>query len=265
MQVYSFIWATYLFKSRLSGYTTMTISKCVKNNAYIAFTVAFWIILFLLFLNFNPNIVAIPTNITLFSQDHWEIFLNIFKFNYFGKVNMPFFLISIIIPACLYWFDAYERRWKYLRINSVFLIPIILFALSYFGCPLDWLIVAFGIAYLLFPTLLLQKEVKSIIRHSNRIDTRINQINKIINEIVKICPQCAGHCIIRNENCKMNTKQRFQIKLIAKMIIDDPNLEDIIMKKHFFNQKKYKNVYEKINYAIVSERERLQNLQKSLI
>jgi hypothetical protein len=62
----------------------------------------------------------------------------------------------------------------------------------------------------------------------------------------------------------MNLAQRFQIKLIAKMIIDDPGLEDIIMRRHFFNHKKYVNVYEKINQAIVMERERQKELESTI-
>jgi hypothetical protein len=260
IQIYSFVWASCLFWSRLSGYVTMNLTKNLKNNIYIIFTVIFWMTMFLLLLNFNPYVITTPETIKLFSPEHLQQFLNIFTVNYIGKIQIPFFIFSFLMPGALLWFDLNEKRYKYIKINCLFIIPIILKALVIFNFPFDSVIVVFGIFYLLFPTILLEKETKSIIKHSNRIDTRVNQINKIIKEIVKICPQCPGHCVIRNENCKMNRVQRFQIKLIAKMIIDDPGLEDIIMRKHFFNHKKYANVYEKINFAIVSEQERLKTL-----
>jgi hypothetical protein len=264
VKIYSFIWISYLFRSRLSGYVTMNLSKEVKNNVYIAFSVVQWIMLFLIFLNFDPTIIDSSHKAGFLSQVHLGRFLSIFSVNYIGKLQIPFFIFSIIAPGFLFWFDLSERRYKYIKLNALFYIPVLSTTLILLNCQVEWLLTLLFIVYLFFPTFILEKEIKSIIRHSTKIDTRINQINKIINSIVKICPQCPGHCVIRNENCKMNTKQRFQIKLIARMIIDDPALEDIVMKKHFFNHKKYANIYEKINFAIVEEKQRIETLKSSI-
>jgi hypothetical protein len=251
-QIYSFAWATHLFRSRLSGYVTMNLSKNLKNNVYIIFTLIYWMVLFTLILNFDPSVIP-NVQREFITVEQFDKFIILFQNNYFGFLDIPFFIFSFLVPGLLLWFDLNEKRSRHIKFDLLFFIPILTMSLNYF---IDIKIILFivDILYLLFPTFILEKEISSIMRHSNRIDVRVNQIKKILTDIVKICPQCPGHCVIRNENCKMNSKQKFQLKLIAKMIIEDPQLEDLVLVKHFFNQRKYNNIYDKLNMAIAHEK-----------
>lgn len=253
-QLTSFLWVSYLLKSRLSGYVTMTITKIQKDLIYIFYSFGFWIIITLLAMNFNDTSFE---TVKFATMDQLILFIKYFNYNFFGALEWLFIPISLIPPAILLWFDYKERRWNHVKLDLLFILPFITISLNILNIPNIWILFFFDVAYLFFPVFFLRKELNSIIKHSTRIDSRISEINSILKEIAYICPACPGHCQIHNEGCKMSNKQKYQLKYIAKMILEDPPLGDIVMRKHFFKRKQYKNVYDKLNYQIAFEKKKL--------
>jgi hypothetical protein len=252
-QISSFLWSSYLLKSRLSGYVTMSISKVQKDIIYIIYSFIFWIVVFVLAMNFKNNVF---NPVEFATMNHLELFVEYLNHNFFCEINWLFIPLSLL-PLLLVWFDYKERRWNHVKLDCLFIIPFITILLNMLNIQNIWILLIFDIAYLFFPVFFLQKELKSIIKHSSRIDSRVGEINSILKEIAYICPACPGHCQIHNEGCKMSKKQKYQLKYIAKMILEDPQLGDIVMRKHFFKRKQYQNVYDKLNYQIASEKSKL--------
>jgi hypothetical protein len=244
IKIYFIIVGKNLINSRLQSYITMNIPRYVKYNVFIVYNVIFWTLIMILYINFDPSIVKYELP-PIFTSEQMNYFVYVISTSTFGKDNPLIWILTLLNLILILWFDITEKRKKHVRRDLLFFVPLVVILLNRIDdfMPINTVILLIlDYAYLLAPTFLVVKEASSIIKHSDGVDSRINEIKSIIKKLSYNCVDCKDHPC----NCKLGNKQKYQLNYIANILSKEESLRNVILRKKFFGSVGYNNVIDRI-------------------
>jgi hypothetical protein len=250
LKVYFIIVGKTLISSRLQSYITMNIRKETKYKVFTFYNLVFWVIIIILFIDFDPSVLQLR-QVPPLSGEIFDYLVYIFSTNVFDY-SILIAILSVTNLGIILWFDISEKRKKHVKRDLVFIIPLLVIILNLIDEHLSvnkYIMLFFDYLYIVSPMVLVRKEARSIIKHSDGIDSRVREIKEILRVMSKTYSGSSNN----GTKFDLSSKQKYQLNYIANMLGNDRSLRGIILRKSFFYSKGYNLLIDEVEKRCVIE------------